>query len=175
MNADLYKKVSKLGTKAELKVKQEKTIKLKAFGSSYFWGKNHFEGDVTQNYLILQLVYKYFKNIGNYGYISLWKSKGLFGETIEPPTTYNNSLAPALIYIGNTTSVKFEGDCLKQNKITFTHRKAVNIYIVNEIKLLNYVDSSVPTPGNYLFDAVKLVKILILTSGSILNMVLDLM
>ena len=36
MNADLYKKVSKLGTKAELKVKQKKTIKLKAFGSAIF-------------------------------------------------------------------------------------------------------------------------------------------
>ena len=99
----------------------------------------------------------------------------MFDETIEHPTTYDNSLAPALIYIGNKTSVKFEGDCLKQNKITFTHGKAVKIYIFNEIELLNYVDSSVPTPGNYLFDAVKLVKILILTSGSILNMVLDLM
>ena len=175
MNADLYKKVSTLGTKAGLKAKQEKTIKLRAFGSSYFWGKNHFEGDVTQNYLILQPMYKYFKNIGNYDYISLWKSKGLFDETIEHPTTYDNSLAPALIYIGNKTSVKFEGDCLKQNKITFTHGKAVKIYIFNEIELLNYVDSSVPTAGNYLFDAVKLVKILILTSGSILNMVLDLM
>ena len=37
------KKVSKLGTKAELKVEQGKILKLQAFDSSYFWGKNHFE------------------------------------------------------------------------------------------------------------------------------------
>ena len=32
-----------------------------------------------------------------------------------------NSLAPVLSYIGNKTRVKFDGICLKQDKITFTH------------------------------------------------------
>ena len=46
-----------------------------------------------------------------------------------------NSLAPVLTYIGNKTRVKFDGICLKQDKITFTHWKTVNIYFVYEINL----------------------------------------
>ena len=46
-----------------------------------------------------------------------------------------NSLAPVLSYIGNKTRVKFDGICLKQDKIIFTHWKTVNIYFVYEINL----------------------------------------
>ena len=46
-----------------------------------------------------------------------------------------NSLAPVLSYIGNKTRVKFDGICLKQDKIRFTHWKTVNIYFVYEINL----------------------------------------
>ena len=53
-----------MATKAELKAEQEKIIKLRTFDSSYFRGKNHFEDDGTQNYLILQPMYRYFKSIG---------------------------------------------------------------------------------------------------------------
>ena len=35
--------------------------KLKTFDSSYFFGKSHFEEDGTQNYLVFQLMYRYFK------------------------------------------------------------------------------------------------------------------
>ena len=90
-------------------------------------------------------MYKYFKMIGNIDYISEWKSKGLSDEIIKSPSTYNNSLAPALSYIGSKTRVKFDGDRVKQDKITFTHGRTVNIYIVYEIHLWNYVDSSDPT------------------------------
>ena len=37
--------------------------KLKAFDSSYFVSKIHFEEDGTQNYLVFQLMYRYFKRI----------------------------------------------------------------------------------------------------------------
>ena len=60
----------------------------------------------------------------------MWKSKGLSDEVIKPPTTSGNSLAPALSYIGNKARVKFNGSCLKQAKITFTHGTIVNMYIV---------------------------------------------
>ena len=73
------------------------------------------EDDGNQNYLEFQPMYKYFKNIGNTDYISLWKSMGLSDEIIKSPTTSDNSLAPALRYISNKTRVKFDGDCLKQN------------------------------------------------------------
>ena len=49
-------------------------------------------------------------------------------------------------------------DCLKQDKITFSHGKTVTIYVVYEINLWNHVGISDPTPGNSLFGAVKLMK-----------------
>ena len=77
---------------------------------------------------------------------------------IKPPNTSDNTLPLALSYIGNKTIVKFDGDCLKQDKTTFTHGKSVNIYIACEINLWNYVESSDPTLGNSLFGAIKLKK-----------------
>ena len=55
--------------------------------------------------------------ITNTDYISSWKSKGLSAESIKPPTTFDNSLTPALNYYG--TKVKFTGSCLKQSKISY--------------------------------------------------------
>ena len=71
--------------------------------------------------------------ITNTDYISSWKSKGLSAESIKPPTTSDNSLTPALSYYGTKTRVKFVGSCLKQPKISYTHGKVVNIYIVYEL------------------------------------------
>ena len=71
--------------------------------------------------------------ITNTDYISSWKSKGLSAESIKPPTTSDNSLNPALNYYGTKTRVKFTGSCLKQSKISYTHGKVVNIYIVYEL------------------------------------------
>ena len=54
--------------------------KLKMFDSSYFIGKSHFEEDGTQNYLVFQPIYRYFKliaGVGNGSYFYYWKSKGL--------------------------------------------------------------------------------------------------
>ena len=56
--------------------------KLKTFDSSYFIGKNHFDEDGTQNYLVFQLLSKYFKLITNTLSILSWQFKGLSTETI---------------------------------------------------------------------------------------------
>ena len=72
--------------------------KLRTFDSIYFIGKSHFDGDGTQNYLVFQPTKKYFKLITNTDYVSTWKSKGLYSESIKPPTTSNNSLTHALNY-----------------------------------------------------------------------------
>ena len=40
-------------------------------------------------------MYRYFKKIGNIHHISSWKSKGLSNESINRPTTFDNSYAPA--------------------------------------------------------------------------------
>ena len=104
---------------------------------SYSIGKSHFEEDGTQNYIVFQPRKKYFKVIANADYVSSWKSKELSPETIKPPTTSDNSLTPALSYYGTKTRVKFTGSCLKQPKISNTHGKVVNIYIVYELGASN--------------------------------------
>ena len=78
-------------------------------------------------------------------------------ESIKPPTTSNKVLNPSLDYVGTKIRVKFRGDCLKQEKITFNHGKIVNIYIVYEIERSVNI-SSYPTLENCLFGAVKLTK-----------------
>ena len=107
--------------------------KLKTFDLSYFIGKTHFEEDGTQNYLVFQPMYKYFKMITNTDHISSWKSKVLSAESIKPATTSDNSLTPALNYYGTEIRVKFTGSCLKQSKISYNYGKIVNIYIVYEL------------------------------------------
>ena len=112
--------------------------KLKTFDSGYFIGKSHFEEDGTQNYLVFQPMYRYFKMITNTDYISSWKSKGLSDESFKPPTTSDNSLNPALIYYGTKTIVKFTGSCLKQPKISYNHGKVVDIYIVYHLRASSF-------------------------------------
>ena len=107
--------------------------KLKTFDSSYCIAKSHFEEDGIQNYLVFQPLNKYFKGIANTDYVLSWKSKGLSAETIKPPTTSDNSLTPAVSYYGTKARVKFTESCLKQSKISYTHGKVVNIYIVYEL------------------------------------------
>ena len=93
----------------------------------------------------------------NTDYILSWKSKGLSGESIKPPTTSDNSLTPELNYYGTKTRVKFTGSCLKQPKISYTHGKVVNIYIVYEPGLSSSHNND-PTLKNCLFGAVTLTK-----------------
>ena len=44
--------------------------KLKTFDSSYSIGKSHFDEDGTQNYLVFQPMYRYFKRIAGVGNVS---------------------------------------------------------------------------------------------------------
>ena len=71
--------------------------------------------------------------ITNTDYVSSWKYKGLYAESIKPPRTSDNSLTPALGYYGTKARIKFVGSCLKQPKTSYTHGKVLNIYIVSEI------------------------------------------
>ena len=134
--------------------------KLKTFDSSYFTGKSHFEEDGTQNYLVFQPMYRYFKiiaGVGNGSYIYYWQSKGLSDERINSIKTPNYIITPKLNYYGTKTRVEFNGSCLKQDKVTFNHGKVVNIYIVYEIsKSINISDC--PTLENCLYGAVTLTK-----------------
>ena len=134
--------------------------KLITFELSYFIGKSYFEEDGTQNYLVFQPMYRYFKiiaGVGNGSYIYYWQSKGLSDERINSIKTPNYTITPNINYYGTKTRVEFNGSCLKQDSVTFNHGKVVNIYIVYEIsKSINISDY--PTLENWLFGAVSLTK-----------------
>ena len=106
---------------------------------------------------MFQPINKYFKLITNTEYVSSWTSKGLSSESIKPPATSDDSLAPTLIYYGIKTRVKFTGSCLKQSKISYTHGKVVNIYIVYELGApSSHVND--PTLKNCLFGVQTLIN-----------------
>ena len=136
---------------------ENKLKKLKTFDSSYFIGKNHFEEDGTQNYLVFQPINRHFIVIANTDYVSSWKSKGLSAETIKPPTTSDNSLTSTLSYYDTKTRVKFTGSFLQQPKASFTQGATVNIYIVYELDAPSPHKDD-PTLKNLLFGAVWLTK-----------------
>ena len=131
----LIKKLTQI-RKKHLLVENE-FIKLKAFGLSGFKDKKHFEEDGTQNYLVFQPMYKYFEKIGNTDNISEWKSIGWSDEIPD------NTLAPELIYYGQRMYVKFNGSCLKQDKVTFNHGKIVNMYIFSTLKSTLIYDENI--------------------------------
>ena len=128
---------------------------------SYYRGKQYFDdGSGKQNYLVFLPVRKYFKLnsvVGAADYVLSWQSKGLSNESINPPTTTNNSLTPELNYYGNKTRVKFTRSCLKQSSHILTHKNIVNIYIVYELAASSSNDSD-PTIKNCLSGAVTLTK-----------------
>ena len=112
------------------------------------------------NYLVFQPVYRYFKRIvgvDNSDYIYYWQSKGLSDERINSIKTSDYGITATLSFYGTKTRVEFNGSCLKQDKITYTHEEIVNIYIAYKI----YSDLSngyYSTLQNALFGAVKLTK-----------------
>ena len=71
-------------------------------------------------------------------------------------TTSNNTFATNLIFNNAGIEVKFNGDFLKQNKVTYNHGAIVNIYIVYRL-IPDTKDSNI-TLENCLFGVVKLRK-----------------
>ena len=152
--SNLNRKITK--NKTDHVLVQNELKKLKTFDLSYFRGKNYFDEDGTQNYLVFQPICRYFKinTINVTDYVSSWQSKGLSTEVIKPPSTSDNSLKPTLsYYLASRIRVKFSGSCLKQDKITFTHGKVVNIYIVCELGAFSSSNSD-PTMKNGFIGAV---------------------
>ena len=67
----------------------------------YFRGKSHFEDDGTQNILVFQPIHRYFKTASSTNdHILSWEPKGVFDESIKPPSTSNNILNPLLNFVG---------------------------------------------------------------------------
>lgn len=81
-------------------------------------------------------------------------------ESIKSLDVSNHCAAPALNC--NTESrVKLDGHGLKQDKVIFTHKQVINIYIADKINLWSYIQDADFTLGISLFHAVKLTKMLI--------------
>ena len=78
-------------------------------------------------YSVFPLAFKYFKTQHfKSNQIIAWKSNGFSGKSIKPPTTLDNSLTPGMAFFnGAKSKVKFDGDCVKQEKITFHHKNIV--------------------------------------------------
>ena len=87
---------------------ENKLKKLEKFDSSYFKGKGHFEEDSTQNYLVFQPIYRYFRKIlgvGSRNYIYFWKSIGLSDERLNSNTASNYTITPELSFYGTKARV----------------------------------------------------------------------
>ena len=79
---------------------------------SYFIGKNYFENDGTQNYLVFQPINNYLKFISKIGLLSERKSKGLSDKIIKLPDT---SFAPTPGFKNDgKRCFTFKGGCLIQ-------------------------------------------------------------
>ena len=98
------------------------------------------------------------KKIGNDIHILTWKYKWLSDKSIKPPATFDNSLALPLNYISVRSRRKFDGQYIKQDKVTFTYKNVVNICIVYELNLWANQQSNDFTLGNSLFGDFKLTK-----------------
>ena len=132
--------------------------KLQTFDWSYFRGKNYFDEDGTQNYLVFLPTGRYFRLIANKKYISSWKSKGLSDETITPYAISDNSLVLWIDRYGTKIRLQFNKTCLKQsNTLPDDKGHIVNVYIVYELGASSSNPND-PTLKSCLFDAVTLTK-----------------
>ena len=70
--------------------------KLQKFDTSYFRGKNYFDGAGTQNYLVFQPMYKYYKTLieNKFTFVSSWESKGFSNEKIGSTKASNYDQSP---------------------------------------------------------------------------------
>ena len=113
---DISSLVSKSDHNTKITEVENKVNKLETFDFSYFRGKNYFDEDGTQNYLIFQPIYRYFKLnsvVNATDRVLPWQFKGLSNESIKPFRTFDNSLKPSLSYYSESRiRVKFARNCL---------------------------------------------------------------
>ena len=98
--------------------------KLKTFDLGCFIGKNHFDEDGAQNYLVFQTILEYFTLNSNW--ITKWNSKGLSNEILEAVSTSDNTLTPSVSYYKDKAKLKFTGSVLQQKTVTYSHLKKKN-------------------------------------------------
>ena len=150
--------ITKINFDAKIIELENNIKKLQKFDLSYFRGKNYFDEDGTQNYLVFLPIARYFRLIANKKYISSWKSKRLSGETITPYATSDNSLTPLIDCYGTKIRLGVNKSCLKEsNTLTYDYGHIVNVHIVYELGASSSSNSN-PTIKNCIFGAVTLTK-----------------
>ena len=75
-------------------------------------------------------MYRYYEKFGDTDHISAWRSKELCDGSIKPPARSVNSFAVSFDYFGINTRVRFDRNCLEQDKITFKVRPSPSKKIV---------------------------------------------
>ena len=68
-------------------IKTEKMKKLRTLDFSYFVGKNYFDDDGSQHYLVFQPLFMSFATTTGSDSILAWKFKGVAEGSIKPPAT----------------------------------------------------------------------------------------
>ena len=72
---------------------------------------------------MFQPVFGYFKMVANTSEVTAWKWKGLFDESMKPLFMSNNNLNAGIPFFENARALaKFNGNCLKQEKVIFTYK-----------------------------------------------------
>ena len=100
--------------------------------ASYLKGKNYFDEDGTQNYLVFQGAYKYLedasKNIINF-HANSWMSKGLPDKKISSVSGFKR---PFIEYTNAKIKLKFDESILIQ-KLSASLGLIANYYIVYKL------------------------------------------
>ena len=73
-------------------------------------------------------MYRYFQRVVNSDYILEWKWKGLSDESIKSLSASHNFLNLSLNYLGTKTRVRFNGSCIKQEKITYRQKNSKHLH-----------------------------------------------
>ena len=80
-------------------------------------------------------------------------------EKIKPHITANHSLSAKLVWMSSSrTRVRLKGSCFKQDKVTFTPKSVLNLFIVCEIGVRSQDLNTAFTLKDFFFGAVKLTK-----------------
>ena len=125
--------------------------------ASYLKGKDYFDKDGTEKYLVFQGAYKYFedvdasKNIIKF-HAKSWMSKGLFDEKISSASVFKR---PFIEYTNARIKLKFDVSILIQ-KLSSSFGLMANYYIA--YKLNPRTNSSNIVLEYYLFGKIKLPK-----------------
>ena len=96
-------------------------------------GAKYISLDGLQNYMVFSPVSKYLSSFSKTDNIYSWTSKEISEESIKTPFTSENSFFPKWVDGYQLPKIKVNGNCLKQDRLSFLHRNVVNLYNTYEL------------------------------------------